>query len=69
MVFPFCKDGTENQPDLKFYQNHFSLFKHPQRLLRYSTPYSFQNRRMKDKKVKQRATVDGSGCVMMLKEE
>ncbi|XGW17322.1 hypothetical protein V3C99_002153 [Haemonchus contortus] len=29
----------------------------------------FQNRRMKDKKVKQRATVDGSGCVMMLKEE
>ncbi|CAJ0599413.1 unnamed protein product [Cylicocyclus nassatus] len=29
----------------------------------------FQNRRMKDKKVKQRATVDGGGCVMMLKEE
>ncbi|ETN83766.1 hypothetical protein NECAME_17343 [Necator americanus] len=27
------------------------------------------NRRMKDKKVKQRATVDGAGCVMMLKEE
>ncbi|KHJ95196.1 homeobox domain protein [Oesophagostomum dentatum] len=32
-------------------------------------PYIWANRRMKDKKVKQRASVDGGGCVMMLKEE